>query len=125
MSLPVVPRLLDAVDWPGATFMRLDLFPALIAPQEGYTLPGDPSTGVWDARRVLITDSYVFVLSDSNHGPQLTYAGTLVDYQPSNNGVWEIQTEDLNLRIRRSKGCGCGSRLRGTHVYSGIPYMPG
>lgn len=109
-------------DVPDAAYIRLDLFPALIE-GEGSNLPGNPPGNVWDARRVVVTDSYLHVFSDSPTGPVLTYSGALVDFAGRNTIGWDVQTEDLTLKVKRSKGCGCGTRLRSIFPFMGVPFI--
>lgn len=106
---------------PPASFIRLDLFPALLS---GENLPNTQLGGVLDSRRLIVTDTKVLVLSDSQSGPELTHEWNLVDITGRATIGWTVETEELTFVVRRSTGCGCGSRLRGLHLYPGVAYQP-
>jgi hypothetical protein len=109
-------------DVPPAQFIRLDLFPALLI---GDNLPNARPGGVLDAKRVIVTDTHVLVFSDSPTGPELTHTWALVDIQGRNTIGWTIETDEgINFKVRRSTGCGCGTRLRGFSPYRGVPFQP-
>jgi len=109
-------------DVPAAQFIRLDLFPALL---HGTGIPGADANGVLDGKRVIVTDSYILMFSDTQTGPQLVWSDALVDIEGRNTIGWTITTESgANFLVRRSTGCGCGSKLRGIFPYPGVPYKP-
>lgn len=108
---------------PFASFIRVDLFPAILY---GPSLPDATPGGILDARRVILTDSYALVFSDSNDGPILSHTWTLVDIEGDNRVGWTVTVEELEtpFLLKRSANCGCGSRLRGIFPYQGVPYQP-
>lgn len=106
---------------PPTQSVRLDLFPALLS---GPDLPNPQLGGVLDSRRLIVTDQNVLVFSDSPTGPELTYNWVLVDITGNGTIGWTVETEDQTFLVRRSPGCGCGSRLRGFFPYPGVPYNP-
>lgn len=114
-------NLPNNIQVPEAHYIRLDLFPAFL---QGDSLPDTLPGGVLDGKRIIITDTYVLVFSDSPIGPVLQHTWTLIDMSGRHTTGWEVQTEEHNFRVNRSTGCGCGSRLRGLFPYTGLPYQP-
>lgn len=106
---------------PQASYVRLDLFPAILS---GENLPGASAGGILDSRRIIVTDTKVLVLSDSSTGPELSHEWNLVDISGRATVGWTVETEEFTFNVRRSTGCGCGSRLRGIRPYPGVAYQP-
>lgn len=110
---------------PPAQFIRLDLFPALLI---GDNLPNAQPGNVLDARRIIITDTHVLLFADSNVGPVLAHEWPLIDIEGRNTIGWtttvEHEGQPLTFLVKRSSGCGCGSRLRGIFPYPGVPIQP-
>ena len=100
---------IPTTDLPEAKFRRLDLFPAKV---------GDDTKD----KRVIVTDSHMVVIGDSNSGPQIESVNALYDFTGSNKTGWVATTDGMEeIAIKRSSGCGCGSRLRGVRIYSTVP----
>lgn len=110
-----------------------DIFPALatIYPPE-YALQQEKpylTVGLRDSTatpfaecRVIVHNSRVIVGTDSPSGPRPVFQGT---YQPENvfqaDGYTRVLTDNNYLVVfARSKGCGCGSRLRSWNPYGAI-----
>lgn len=111
---------------PPATFIRLDLFPAILTPlADSPPLPNQQPGAVLDAKRIIATDQYFLLFSDTVTGPKLEHVWTLVDFQGRNTTGWTVHTEEgYNFLVRRSNGCGCGTKLRSIFPYLGVPYQP-
>lgn len=113
------------IEAPPAQYVRLDLFPAVISTKDpANPLPNTQLGGVLDSKRVIVTDTKVLIFADSPTGPILLHDWNLVDITGKSTVGWTIETEDRLILVRRSGGCGCGSRLRGLRPYPGLPYQP-
>ena len=101
---------LPAPDQPVAA--RLNLFPARV---ETTDLDGNPVT--YDPSRCVVTSDSVYVWMDSKSRaaePSLVFADRYEEVQGRNTTGWTLTLADGSFaHVRRSSGCGCGSRLRG------------
>jgi len=107
------------MDVPPATYIRLDMYPAFVY---GENLPTNPDQNVLDGKRVIITDTHMLIFSDGPQGPYLMYSGALVDIEGRNTIGWTVTTEEFTAQVKRSSGCGCGSKLRSLFPYPGVPH---
>ena len=99
--------------------IRLDLFPATVVEHA----PGDETPTTRDKCRVFVTNDAVYVYQDAYGGPQVVIEGPLYDFSGNNKVGWSAQIDDGPLLdISRSRGCGCGSLLRGINPFPGVPY---
>ena len=93
-------------------YIRLDLFPAEV---QG---PNAPST----LTRVIVTDTEYHFFVDTPDGPTSGLSGALYDLEGRNTTGYTITSDDgSRYLVRRSGGCGCGSRLRGFRPFPGVP----
>ena len=111
---------------PPATYIRLDLFPAILTPLvDSPPLPDQQPGSVLDGKRIIATDEYFLIYGDTVVGPTLQHVWTLHDFQGRNTTGWTVRTEEgYNFLVRRSTGCGCGTKLRSVFPYMGVPYQP-
>lgn len=111
---------------PPATFIRLDLFPAIMTPlKDAPPLPDQLPGAVLDGKRIIATDQFFLVFSDTATGPKLIHVWTLNTFEGRNTTGWTVTTEEgYNFLVRRSTHCGCGTKLRGIFPYMGVPYQP-
>jgi hypothetical protein len=94
---------------PTPAYIRLDLFPAEVV-DFPYTT------------RVVVTDTEWFFYVDSPEGPTAGLSGELYDFEGTNTRGYTIVSPDGTRHyVRRSGGCGCGSRLRGFRPFPGVP----
>lgn len=99
-------------------YIRLDLFPADVI--EHVTGEDDK---VYGKCRVFVTNDEVRVYQDAYGGPQVVIGGPLYDFSGDNKVGWTATIDDgPTISISRSRGCGCGSMLRGINPFPGVPY---
>lgn len=98
-----------------AEYIVADLFPAALA-IEGMNIN--------DNYRIIITNATVCVFEDHGDTPRMVHEVTYNFIQGSSKSGYTVTT-DLNgeWNIRRSAGCGCGTRLRGIHPFAGVPHQ--
>lgn len=107
---------------PKASYIRLALFPAHVTPPSPTAAPDfAPKANT----KAFVTDSYLVVVQDSPTGPQIVLQEELVDFQGNPKTGYSAETPSGTYHIIRSKGCGCGSRLRGFHPFRSVPYRGG
>jgi len=101
---------------PSAAFIRLDLFPATIS---GPSVDG----GVINDARVVATDSYLIGVIETREGFVVAYLEELDSFsgRPT-TGYTATSPSGDEVLVKRSGGCGCGSKLRGLRLYPGVPY---
>lgn len=100
-------------------FIRLDLFPATVIEHQ----TGDEIPVTYDKCRVFVTNDEVRIYQDAYGGPQIVIDGPLFDFSGDNKVGWTAQIDGGPLlSISRSRGCGCGSMLRGINPFPGVPY---
>lgn len=109
---------------PPAEYVRLDLFPAIMTPLEGSPpLPDQQPGAVLDGKRIIATDTYFLIFSDTSTGPKLQHVWVLNSFEGRNTTGWTVTTEEgYNFLVRRSSHCGCGTKLRSIFPYMGVPY---
>lgn len=102
---------------PEPAYIRLDLFPAIVR--------GDQfENGVIDRTRVIVTDAFVYIFQDTQDGPAVVYSAELVGISGrATIGYTAELEEEPTILIRRSNGCGCGSRLPGIRPFPGIGHV--
>lgn len=94
----------------------LDLFPAKITTVEGLFEP------VHEEYRVIVTDTYTYIIDDTIDGPKAIFAELTVKFEGSNKTGYTVVTSKEIFLITRADNCGCGSRIRGLHPFAGVPY---
>lgn len=100
---------MDLTQLPEAKYKRLDLFPAEVEERKGN-------------KRVIVTDTHIVILGEGAEGPYLEEVTPLFDFSGSNKTKYLAVTEAENtISFKRASNCGCGSRLHGVRIYSGIP----
>lgn len=103
-----------------AEFIRLDLFPAqiIINSNEGVI------AAVQGDARVIITNDMAYIFQDGPTGkPEAVFGEYLEEFEGSNREGYTVTTATGNvLVVTRSKGCGCGSMLRGFFPFPGVPF---
>lgn len=111
---------------PPAQYIRLDLFPAILTPlADSPPLPDQQPGAVLDGKRIIATDTYFLLYSDTQDGPMLQQVWTLQSFEGRNTTGWTVRTEEgYNFLVRRSSHCGCGTKLRSIFPYMGVPYQP-
>jgi len=93
----------------------LDLFPAAITTVEGLFHP------VHEEYRVIVTDTYFYIIDDTLYGPKAIVAEPTVNFEGSNKTGYTVTTPDQIFLITRAPNCGCGSRIRGLFPFAGVP----
>lgn len=91
-----------------AKHIKLDLTPALVTTQDEEL----------NKVRIIVTDSHYYIFGS---GPTLLEQGETTSFTMPQNGQY-VLNEKYN--IERSKGCDCGSSLKGFHPFLGVPYAP-
>jgi hypothetical protein len=87
----------------------LDLFPAMV---KINSLLSPSEQKFYDPARVVVKDDFVLVGVDSRNGPITIFKESIVNIQ-QNESSYQVTTENnFNVYFRKSRGCGCGSRLR-------------
>lgn len=109
-------------EFPKASYLRLALFPASVTPP---SITPDSEFQPKSNTKAFVTDSYLIVVQDSPTGPTTVIQEELIDFQGSPKTGYTAQTPSGSYHIIRSKGCGCGSRLRGFHPFRSVPYRGG
>ena len=101
--------------------IQLELYPANV---EGSVLP----KGYRDVLAV-VTDQKIYVATDDPTGKSryvVAYEAPIYDITGSGKrSTWTVTLDDENkteLTVTRSRGCGCGSKLRGARMFRGVPY---
>lgn len=100
-------------------FIRFNLFPVSITVNDSE---GNPIKA-HNAARAFVTDDEVIVYVDDTNGPSVFYNDRLEDFSGDATVGWTVLTsEEHTLHLKRSGGCGCGSRLKGFNPFPGVPY---
>ena len=96
----------------GGTSFRVsnvDLFPAMV---KINPLLSPSEQKFYDPARVVLRDGFVLIGVDSRSGPITIFKESIVNIQ-QNESSYQVTTENnFNVYFRKSRGCGCGSRLR-------------
>lgn len=99
----------------------LELFPAEV---EGPTL-----TAKYNEVLAVVTDQKIYIATDDPTGKSryaVVYESPIFDIKvKEKRRSWSVildDTEQTELTVSRSNGCGCGSRLRGARMFRGVPY---
>ena len=95
----------------------LDLFPAKITTVEGLFEP------VHEEYRVIVTDTYFYIIDDTIDGPKAILAEPTIQFEGSNKVGYTVVTPDQIFLISRAPNCGCGSRIRGIFPFVGVPQI--
>lgn len=100
-------------------YLRFNLFPLAVDVnnEQGHLINSYPNT------RAIVTDEAVFVYTDGVNGPETSFTDRLEDFSGNATDGWTVNTTDgYTLSIKRSDGCGCGSRLKGYNPFPGVPF---
>lgn len=101
--------------------IKLELFPANVT---GASLPKE-------YREVLavVTDQKIYIATDDPTGKEryvVAYEAPIYDITGSGKrSTWTVTLDDDNnteITVKRSNGCGCGSKLRGARMFRGVQY---
>lgn len=103
------------IDVQPANAVWLDLFPAKITTVEGLFEPSH------EEYRVIVTDTYFYIIDDTIDGPKAILTEPTVNYEGSNKIGYTVTTPDQIFLISRAPNCGCGSRIRGIFPFPGVP----
>lgn len=101
------------IDVEPANEVWLDLFPAKIE-SDGW----EPQH---EAYRVIVTDTYFYILDDLSEGPAAVVTLPTVAFEGNNKVGYTVTTPDASFYIVRAANCGCGTRLRGIFPFAGVP----
>jgi hypothetical protein len=101
-----------------AAFIYLDLFPAKISVHDGYEF--QPKH---EEYRVIVTDNRIYIIDDFPDGPEVAHTQPLIGFEGTNKTGYTVTTPEVAFHVERALNCGCGSRLRGLHPFSGVPYV--
>lgn len=102
--------------------IKLELFPADVA--------GVGTELQYNEVLAVVTDSKVYIATDDPTGKEryiVVYEAPVYDI--TGNGfrrIWNVTLDDADrteLVITRSRGCACGSRLKGARMFRGVPYQ--
>lgn len=102
--------------------IKLELFPAVVS-GVGIDLN-------YNEVLVVVTDEKIYIATDDPTGR----ARYVVDYEApvydiTGDGfrsIWSVILDDpqrTEIIVKRSNGCGCGSRLRGARMFRGVQYQ--
>lgn len=101
--------------------IQLELFPASIA--------GVNTDLQYDEVLAVVTDANIYLATDDPTGREryaIVYESPIYDITGSGfRSTWTVTLDDdkrTELIITRSRGCGCGSRLKGVRLFRGVPY---
>lgn len=79
-----------------------------------------PGTFYVGTTRVIVTEKYITVASDSPEGPQIVFHETYLSFfkPDSQKGAYRVlTTSGKMLAFQKDTSCGCGSRLRAWNPY--------
>lgn len=99
-----------------ANHIKIDLFPAEVR-------GGEDALDMGQELRVIVTDNYFYVFQDTIDGPKAVVAEPLTSFDGSNKTGYTVTTDTSEYWFIRANNCGCGSRLRGIHPFSGVPHI--
>lgn len=92
-------------------FLRLDLFPADI------TLPDNQ---ILSQHRIIVTDTEALIYRSKE---DIVFRAPITHFEGSVLSGYSLGTDTQGeITFKRSKGCGCGSPLKGFYPFSGVPY---
>lgn len=100
-----------------AIHIKLDWFPLNITEDGEAFLPSG-----FDYR-VIVTDSYFYILTDSIEGPCTKVSEKLVSFAGNHREGFTITTDKATYVAKKAPSCGCGSQIRGFHPYLGVPHV--
>ena len=98
-----------------ANAVWLDLFPAKITTVEGLFVP------VHEEYRVIVTDTYFYIIDDTVDGPKAIVAEPTIQFEGTNKTGYTVVTPTQIFLVSRAPNCGCGSRIRGIFPFAGVP----
>lgn len=104
-----------------AAYYSLDLFPASV------NVGGPEGILLGEEFRVIVTDNYFYVFQEVGDRPEILVKEPLTLFEGSNKTGYTVTTTMNIYYVRRAPNCGCGSRLRGVSIFSGVPhesYLP-
>lgn len=93
----------------------LDLFPAKVYDET------QEFVAAHEEYRVIVTDTYFYVIDDTIEGPKAIIAEPMVSFSGTNKTGYVVYTEYRHYTFGRAPNCGCGSRIRGLFPFAGIP----
>jgi hypothetical protein len=105
------------IDVEPANEVWLDIFPAKIITVEGLFEP------VHEEYRVIVTDTYFYIIDDTIDGPKAILAEPTVNYEGTVKTGYTVVGPNQTFLISRAPNCGCGSRIRGIFPFAGIPQV--
>lgn len=99
-------------------YLRFSLFPLSVEVlKDGNPIQMHLTT------RTIVTDEEVYVYTDGANGPETVFVDRLEDFTGNATEGWTVETSDgYTLSIKRTEGCGCGSRLKGFNPFPGAPF---
>lgn len=99
-------------------FIRFNLYPleTHVYDKDGHPLQVNQNT------RTVVTDDEVYVYVDDHSGPSIWFTDRLEDFSGDATNGWTVETSDYTVKMKRSGGCGCGSRLKGYNPFPGLPF---
>lgn len=103
------------IDVEPANEVWLDLFPAKIE--------SDSWEPAHEAYRVIVTDTYFYIIDDLSEGPAAIVTEPTVAFEGNNKVGYTVTTPDNSFYITRAPNCGCGTRLRGVFPFAGVPQV--
>lgn len=106
------------IDVHPANEVWLDLFPAKIEVHAGYEF--QPTH---EAYRVIVTDTYFYIIDDLSEGPAAVLTLPTVGFEGNNKVGYTVTTPEVAFYITRADNCGCGTRLRGVFPFVGVPQV--
>lgn len=107
--------------------MSIDLYPAQFILLDSFPVTvhkfGDELRLTGTEYRVIITDNRLYVLDDSPEGPVALVNEPLESELSGDNKTgYTLTAGGYDYSIKKSAGCGCGSRIRGYHPFLGVPF---
>lgn len=105
-----------------------DIFPAIIALyptalvstwESPYLSIGisDSPKKIFNDSRVIVHKNHLIVGSDGPRGPQTIFSAQVQEVFKDGTFIRVLTTDNELAVIAKSKGCGCGSRLRSWNAY--------
>lgn len=102
------------LDTEPAKYISLDLFPASVH------VGSEDSPSLKDDYKVIVTDNYFYVITDTPEGAVLEVKEPLVSFEGNYKTGHVVETDQNVYYIRKSTNCGCGTRLRSLRPFKGV-----
>ena len=115
----------------GMVTILTDLFPALVAvypssvlsgavsPFSGFGVSNDGATKFYESR-VIVHKNLVIVGADSPRGPQTMFKANVSEVFKDGSYTRVLTSQGDLVVFAKSKGCGCGTRLRSWNPYGSV-----